>query len=180
MRRRKPDMPPWRVSRRCRGNSHPISASSSMTIWRRRKASGAASKTSPTVPRSKVSIGSPPGTGISDGPTASSPSSLSAPMRMERRRSSCRLPSPRARHQAAVLVRPGTVRLQRAAAGARFFAARCARALPRRLARPRQQMQRDPQLRHDWIELEKMPQMVGTQINPFLSLELLRMPPARI
>jgi CelD/BcsL family acetyltransferase involved in cellulose biosynthesis len=36
----------------------------------------------------------------------------------------------------------------------------------------REQMQRDPQLRHDWIELEKMPQMVGTQTNPFLALDV--------
>jgi D-aspartate ligase len=36
----------------------------------------------------------------------------------------------------------------------------------------RGQMRRDPQLRHDWIELEKMPQMVGTQANPFLSLDV--------
>ena len=36
----------------------------------------------------------------------------------------------------------------------------------------REQMQRDPRLRHDWIELEKMPQMVGTQANPFLSLDV--------
>ena len=36
----------------------------------------------------------------------------------------------------------------------------------------RQHMQRDPRLRHDWIELEKMPQMVGSQINPFLSLDV--------
>ena len=28
-------------------------------------------------------------------------------------------------------------------------------------------MQSDPQLRHDWIEFEKMPQTVGGQINPF-------------
>ena len=36
----------------------------------------------------------------------------------------------------------------------------------------RQQMQRDPRLRHDWIELEKMPQMVGAQANPFMSLDV--------
>jgi CelD/BcsL family acetyltransferase involved in cellulose biosynthesis/predicted ATP-grasp superfamily ATP-dependent carboligase len=35
-----------------------------------------------------------------------------------------------------------------------------------------EKMQRDPRLRHDWIELGKMPQMVGTQINPFLSLDV--------
>jgi CelD/BcsL family acetyltransferase involved in cellulose biosynthesis len=32
------------------------------------------------------------------------------------------------------------------------------------------QMQCDPQLRHDWIEFEKMPQTVGVQINPFTYL----------
>ena len=31
-------------------------------------------------------------------------------------------------------------------------------------------MQREPMLRHDWIELEKMPPMVGAEINPFCSL----------
>ena len=36
----------------------------------------------------------------------------------------------------------------------------------------REHMQRDPRLRHDWIELEKMPQMVGSQINPFMSLDV--------
>ena len=36
----------------------------------------------------------------------------------------------------------------------------------------RQQMQRDPGLQHDWIELEKMPQKIGSQINPFLSLDV--------
>jgi D-aspartate ligase len=36
----------------------------------------------------------------------------------------------------------------------------------------RGQMQRDPGLRHDWIELEKMPQMIGAQINPFMSLDV--------
>jgi len=35
-----------------------------------------------------------------------------------------------------------------------------------------QQMQRDPLLRHDWIEFEKMPQTVGTQVNPFTALPL--------
>ncbi len=34
-------------------------------------------------------------------------------------------------------------------------------------------MQSDPQLRHDWIEFEKMPQTVGTQTNPFTHLEVL-------
>ena len=95
MRRRQPDMRPWRVSLRCRVNSRPISASSSMTISTRSKASGAASKTSPTAPHSKVLIGSPPGIGTSDGRTACGPSSSSAPMRMARPRSSCRLPSRR-------------------------------------------------------------------------------------
>src|SRR5258707_9901752 len=33
-------------------------------------------------------------------------------------------------------------------------------------------MQRDPQRRHDWIELKKMPQMLGPQVNPFMSLDL--------
>ena len=31
----------------------------------------------------------------------------------------------------------------------------------------RAQMQRDPKFRHDWVGLEKMPQMVGDQVNPF-------------
>ena len=30
-----------------------------------------------------------------------------------------------------------------------------------------ERMQCDPMLRHDWIELEKMPQTIGGQINPF-------------
>ena len=34
----------------------------------------------------------------------------------------------------------------------------------------RDQMQRDPLLRYDWIELEKMPQTIGGQINPFTYL----------
>ena len=34
----------------------------------------------------------------------------------------------------------------------------------------RQQMRCDPLLRYDWIEFEKMPQMVGAQINPFTFL----------
>lgn len=33
-----------------------------------------------------------------------------------------------------------------------------------------EQLQRDPLLRHDWIEFEKMPQKVGGQINPFTYL----------
>jgi CelD/BcsL family acetyltransferase involved in cellulose biosynthesis/predicted ATP-grasp superfamily ATP-dependent carboligase len=32
------------------------------------------------------------------------------------------------------------------------------------------QMQRDPLLRHDWIEFEKMPQTIGAQVNPFTYL----------
>jgi D-aspartate ligase len=36
----------------------------------------------------------------------------------------------------------------------------------------RARMQRDPRLRHDWIELEKMPQMIGGQLNPFFHLPL--------
>jgi D-aspartate ligase len=36
----------------------------------------------------------------------------------------------------------------------------------------RQQMQRDPRLRHDWIDLEQMPQMVGAQANPFTALDV--------
>jgi CelD/BcsL family acetyltransferase involved in cellulose biosynthesis/glutathione synthase/RimK-type ligase-like ATP-grasp enzyme len=35
------------------------------------------------------------------------------------------------------------------------------------------QMQRDPQMRHDWIEFEKMPQKVGGQINPFSHLSVI-------
>ena len=31
----------------------------------------------------------------------------------------------------------------------------------------RGRMQRDPKFRHDWVELEKMPQTVGDQVNPF-------------
>jgi CelD/BcsL family acetyltransferase involved in cellulose biosynthesis len=34
----------------------------------------------------------------------------------------------------------------------------------------RQQIQRDPQLAHDWIDFEKMPQTIGAQINPLMSL----------
>jgi len=33
-------------------------------------------------------------------------------------------------------------------------------------------IQNDPQSRHDWIELEKMPQTVGVQVNPFTYLEV--------
>jgi CelD/BcsL family acetyltransferase involved in cellulose biosynthesis len=33
-------------------------------------------------------------------------------------------------------------------------------------------MQSDPQLRHDWIEFEKMPQTVGVQVNPFTYLDV--------
>jgi D-aspartate ligase len=33
-------------------------------------------------------------------------------------------------------------------------------------------IQNDPQLHHDWIELEKMPQTVGVQVNPFTYLEV--------
>ena len=33
-----------------------------------------------------------------------------------------------------------------------------------------EQMQRDPLLRYDWIEFEKMPQTIGGQINPFTYL----------
>jgi CelD/BcsL family acetyltransferase involved in cellulose biosynthesis len=36
----------------------------------------------------------------------------------------------------------------------------------------RARMQREPRLRHDWIELEKMPQTIGGQINPFFHLAL--------
>jgi CelD/BcsL family acetyltransferase involved in cellulose biosynthesis len=36
----------------------------------------------------------------------------------------------------------------------------------------RRRMQQDPLLGHDWIELEKMPQMIGGQINPFFNLAL--------
>ncbi len=34
----------------------------------------------------------------------------------------------------------------------------------------RARMQRDARLRHDWIELEKMPEKIGGQINPFTHL----------
>jgi D-aspartate ligase len=33
-------------------------------------------------------------------------------------------------------------------------------------------IQDDPQLRHDWIELEKMPQLIGAQTNPFTHLDV--------
>jgi D-aspartate ligase len=36
----------------------------------------------------------------------------------------------------------------------------------------RAQMQRDPNLRHDWIAFEKMPQTIGGQINPFTALDV--------
>jgi CelD/BcsL family acetyltransferase involved in cellulose biosynthesis len=33
-------------------------------------------------------------------------------------------------------------------------------------------MQSDPQLRHDWVEFEKMPETIGSQINPFTCFDL--------
>jgi CelD/BcsL family acetyltransferase involved in cellulose biosynthesis len=36
----------------------------------------------------------------------------------------------------------------------------------------RARLQNEPTLRHDWIELEKMPQTLGDQLNPFLHLGL--------
>jgi CelD/BcsL family acetyltransferase involved in cellulose biosynthesis len=36
----------------------------------------------------------------------------------------------------------------------------------------RERMQRDPRLRPDWVQLEKMPYQVGTQINPFTHLDV--------
>jgi CelD/BcsL family acetyltransferase involved in cellulose biosynthesis len=36
----------------------------------------------------------------------------------------------------------------------------------------RARLQREPRLRYDWIELEKMPQTIGGQINPFFHLAL--------
>jgi CelD/BcsL family acetyltransferase involved in cellulose biosynthesis len=36
----------------------------------------------------------------------------------------------------------------------------------------RARMQREPLFRHDWIELEKMPELVGGQPNPFFALAL--------
>jgi CelD/BcsL family acetyltransferase involved in cellulose biosynthesis len=36
-----------------------------------------------------------------------------------------------------------------------------------------QEMQSDPELRHDWVYFEKMPQTVGVQINPFTHLAVL-------
>ena len=33
-------------------------------------------------------------------------------------------------------------------------------------------IQSDPQLHYDWIELEKMPQLIGTQVNPFTYLDV--------
>ena len=36
----------------------------------------------------------------------------------------------------------------------------------------RERMQHHPQWRHDWIELEKMPQTVGAQLNPFTALDV--------
>jgi len=36
----------------------------------------------------------------------------------------------------------------------------------------RARMQREPLFRHDWIELEKMPQLLGGQHNPFFALAL--------
>jgi CelD/BcsL family acetyltransferase involved in cellulose biosynthesis len=33
-------------------------------------------------------------------------------------------------------------------------------------------MQSDPQLRHDWVEFEKMPETIGSQVNPFTSFDL--------
>jgi len=36
----------------------------------------------------------------------------------------------------------------------------------------RVRMQHEPLYRHDWIELEKMPQLVGGQLNPFFALAL--------
>jgi len=36
----------------------------------------------------------------------------------------------------------------------------------------RERMRRDPRLRHDWIDLEKMPHKIGAQINPFTYLDV--------
>jgi CelD/BcsL family acetyltransferase involved in cellulose biosynthesis len=38
----------------------------------------------------------------------------------------------------------------------------------------RRRLRRDPQYRHHWIELEQMPQTVGTQLNPFTYLAVAR------
>ncbi len=46
-------------------------------------------------------------------------------------------------------------------------------ALWRRLCK---QIQSDPQTRYDWIELEKMPQTIGDQINPFTHLAVTHNP----
>jgi CelD/BcsL family acetyltransferase involved in cellulose biosynthesis len=35
-----------------------------------------------------------------------------------------------------------------------------------------ERLQRDPKLRYDWVELEKMPQSVGDQTNPFIHLDV--------
>jgi CelD/BcsL family acetyltransferase involved in cellulose biosynthesis len=35
-----------------------------------------------------------------------------------------------------------------------------------------EKLQREPRLRHDWIELEKMPETVGAQTNPFTFLDV--------
>jgi CelD/BcsL family acetyltransferase involved in cellulose biosynthesis len=37
----------------------------------------------------------------------------------------------------------------------------------------RAQLQSDPDLRHDWIDFEKMPETVGAQINPFTQLAVM-------
>ena len=156
----------------CRGNSRPISASSSMTIstrskaeWRRFEhiADCTAFQTFDWLAAWHRHIGRG---------KASGRSSSSAATPTAKSHSSCRSPSCRTLGTAAVLARPGSVRLQRAAVGARFFAARHTRKFPRRLARAARQMQCEPPLRYDWIEFEKMPKKVGTQLNPFTYLDV--------
>ena len=107
-----------------------------MTIWTRSKASGAASKTSPTAPHSKALIGSPPGTGTSDGADGVRPvivvgsyadgeTAFILPLAIASKlgiRRLCWFGQEQCDYNAPL-------------SGARFFAARCARALPRRLAR---------------------------------------------
>ena len=70
------------------------------------------------------------------------------------------------------LPRPGSVRLQRAAARAGFLRRRRSDGFAALWRDIRALLQATPALRHDTIALEKMPETIGAQPNPLLCLDV--------
>ena len=162
---------------RCRRRPAPGSACASTATWARSSASGRRSSGAPTAPCSRPSIGSPSGSATSASARTPSPPSCSAATPRVTCSSSC---SSRSRRAARCAASPGSAR------SCATTTRRCwPRIFPTHLSADRfvalwrdivRLLRSDPRFAFDFVDLQKMPETIGAQRNPFLDLPVLAHP----